>query len=164
MVNDFLKNGCYLVRNKLLKIVRMIFEKGKVPSNFTKTLIKPLCKKGDKSKCGYKRGINLVSEGSKLLRNMILFRLRDTVDKLLREEPCGFRMGRGSVDQVFTLRLIIEKYLSHQTFLTFSFIDYEHAFNSADRTALKKVLSLIGINFKKPFPQKNFSKKSTELC
>ena len=36
-------------------------------------------------------GISLVSVGSKLLSNMILFRLRDAVDKVLREEQCGFR-------------------------------------------------------------------------
>ena len=46
---------------------------------------------------------------SKLLSNTILFRLRDAVDKVLREEQCGFRIGRGYVDQVFTLRLITEK-------------------------------------------------------
>ena len=34
---------------------------------------------------------SLVSVGSKLLSNMILFRLRHAVDKVLREEQCGFR-------------------------------------------------------------------------
>ena len=75
--------------NKLLKIMNMIFEK--------KTLIKPLYKKGDKSECRNYRGISLVSVGSKLLSNMILFRLRVAVDKVLREEQYGFRKGRGCV-------------------------------------------------------------------
>ena len=109
VVNEFLKYGGSEVRNKLLKIMNMIFEKGEVPNDFRKTLIKPLYKKGDKSECGNYRGISLVSVGSKLLSNMILFRLRDAVDKVLREEQCGFRKGRGCVDQIFTLRLIIEK-------------------------------------------------------
>ena len=51
-----------------------------------KTLIKPLYKKGDKTECRDYRGISLVSVGSKLLGNIILFRLRDAVDKVLREE------------------------------------------------------------------------------
>ena len=76
---------------------------------------------------------------------MILFRLRDAVNKGLREEQCGFRKGRGCVDQIFTLRLIIEKCLSCQTPLVLSFIDYEKAFNSVDKRALAKVLSLYGI-------------------
>ena len=84
--------------------MNMIFEKGEEPNDFRKTLIKPLYKKGDKSECHNYRGINLVSVGSKLLSNLILFRLRDTVDKVLREEQCGLRKGRECVDQVFTPR------------------------------------------------------------
>ena len=123
----------------------MIFEKREVPNDFRKTLMKPLYKKGDKSECRNYRGISLISVGSKLLSNMILFRLRDAVDKILWEEQCGFRKGRGSVDQFFTLRLIIEKSLRCQTILVLSFIDYEQAFNSVDRRELAKVLSLYGI-------------------
>ena len=51
----------------------------------------------------------MVSVGSKLFSNIILFRLRDAVDKILREEQYGFRKGRGYGDKIFTLRLIIEK-------------------------------------------------------
>ena len=51
MVNEFLKYDGSEVRNKLLKIVTMIFEKEDMPSNFRQTLIKTLYKKGDKSEC-----------------------------------------------------------------------------------------------------------------
>ena len=110
--------------------MNIIFEKGKVPNDLRKTLIKPLYKKGDKSEYGNYRGINLVSEGSKLLSNMILFRMRDAVDKVLKEEQCGFKRVRGWVDQIFTLRLITEKCLSCQTPLVLNFIDYEQAFGT----------------------------------
>ena len=76
---------------------------------------------------------------------MILFRLRDAVDKVLREEQRGFRKGRGCVDQFCTPRLIIKKCLSYQTPLILSFIDYEQAFDSVDRRVLTKVLSLYDI-------------------
>jgi len=56
VVNDFLKYDGSGVRNKLPKIINMIYEKGEVPNDFRKTLIKPLYKqglyKGDKSECG----------------------------------------------------------------------------------------------------------------
>ena len=67
---------------------------------------------------------------------MILFRLRDAVDKILREEQCGFRKGRGYVDKFSLLGLIIEKFLSCQTPLVLSFIDCEQAFDSVDRRVL----------------------------
>ena len=51
VVNQFIKYGDSEVRNKLLRIMNMIFEQAEVPNDFTKTLIKPLHKKGDKSGC-----------------------------------------------------------------------------------------------------------------
>ena len=98
MVNEFLKYSCSEVRNKLLKSMNMIFEREEVPNDFRKTLTKPLYKEGDKSECRSYRGISLVSVGSKLLINMILFRLRDAVDKVIKEEQYSFRKGRGCVD------------------------------------------------------------------
>ena len=145
MVNEFLKYGGPEVRNEILKIMNMIFEKGKYLNDFKKTLIKPLYKKVDKSECCIYRGISLVSVGGELLRNMILFRLRDAVDKVLREEQCGFRKGRGCVDQIFTRMLIIEKCLRCLTPLVLSLRDYEQPFDFVDRRALAKVLSLYGI-------------------
>ena len=94
-VNEFLKHGGSGVRNKLLMIMNMIFEEEEVPNDFRKNLIKPLYKKGDKSECRNYRDISLVFVGSKILSNMILLRLRDSVDKVLREEQFGFRKGRG---------------------------------------------------------------------
>ena len=58
MINEFLKYGGSEVRNKLLKIMNMIFEKGEEPNDFRKTLVKPLYKKDDKSECRNYRGIS----------------------------------------------------------------------------------------------------------
>ena len=63
-INEFFKYGGPEVRNKLLNIMNTIFEKGEVPNDFRKTLIKPLYKKGEKIECPNYRGINLVSVGS----------------------------------------------------------------------------------------------------
>ena len=96
-------------------------------------LIKPIYKKGDKSECGNYRGISLVTVGSKLLSMILL------LDKVIREEQCIIRKLRESVKQIFTLKLIIEKCVSHQSLLVLSFIDYEQSFDSADRRAFAKV-------------------------
>ena len=84
----------------------------------------------DKSECRNYRGISLLSLCTKLLSNMMLFKLRDAVDKAIREEQCGFRKGKGCVDQFFTLRLIIEKSLRCQTTLVLSFINYEQVYQT----------------------------------
>ena len=46
VVYAFLKYDGSEVRNRFMKIMNFIFEKGEVPSNFRKTLIKPLYRKG----------------------------------------------------------------------------------------------------------------------
>ena len=70
---------------------------------------------------------------------MILFKLRDTVDKVIRDEQYRFIKGRVCVSQSFTLRLLIENFLSCQIPLVLSFIDSEQTFDSVDRRALAKV-------------------------
>ena len=71
MIKEFLKYGGSEVRNKLLKTMNKNFEKGEVPNDLRKTLIKPLYKKSDKSGCRNYRGISLVSVGRNLLSNTI---------------------------------------------------------------------------------------------
>ena len=72
VVNEFLKYGGSEVRNRLLKIMNMIFEKGKVSNDFRKTIIKPLYKKGDKKGVVIIENISLVAVGSILLSKRIL--------------------------------------------------------------------------------------------
>ena len=88
-------------------------------------LIKPLHKKGDKNERGNYRGISLVSMENELLRIVILFSLKDDVDKVLNEEQCGFMTGSGCLYQIFMFRLIIEKCLSHQMPLVPRLVDHE---------------------------------------
>ena len=76
---------------------------------------------------------------AKLISNMILFRLRDAIDNVIREKQCSFRKDRGCVNQIFTLRSIIEKCLSYQMRLVLSFMDYLKTLDFDDRRALAKV-------------------------
>ena len=46
------------LEKKLLKIMNMIFSKGKVPNDFRIILVKPLYEKGDKSEFHNYRGID----------------------------------------------------------------------------------------------------------
>ena len=56
-----------------------------------------------------------------------------------------FKKGGRCIDQIFILRLIIEKFLSWQTPLVLGFIDYEQAFDYVNRRAIAKVLFVYGI-------------------
>ena len=116
-------------------------QKWELHSSFGKALLCPTIRKVIRVSVVI-RGTNLISVGSKLLSMTIPFRLTDAVNKVIREEQCDFRKDKGSVNQIFNIWLIIEKCLSYQKPLVLSFIDYWQAFDSGDRKALSKVLSL----------------------
>ena len=65
-----------------------------------------------------------------------LNRCNEALDKVLREEQCGFRKSRGCTDQLFALRQIIEKALLYQVYLSLSFFDFKAAFDSVERETL----------------------------
>ena len=44
---------------------------------------------------------------------------------MLEEEQTGFRQGRGTVEQIFISRVIVEKHLQHRRDLFHNFIDFK---------------------------------------
>lgn len=67
---------------------------------------------------------------NKVFCSVILNRIRSALYGVLREEQAGFRRGRGCIDQIFTLRNIIEKSLEWNYPLFLNFIDFKKAFDS----------------------------------
>ena len=48
----------------------------------------------------------------------------------------GFRQDRGCIDQIATLRIIVEQSMEFGSSLYINFVDYEKAFDSLDRDTL----------------------------
>ena len=65
---------------------------------------------------------------------------------MVGEEQCGFRMGRGCVDQVFTLKQLSEKYVGKGKDLYVAYMDLEKAYDRIDRDAMWRVLRMYGVN------------------
>lgn len=63
----------------------------------------------------------------------------------MRDEQAGFRQERSCVDQIATLRIIVEQTIEWQTSLYMNFIDFEKAFDSIDHQVLWKILRHYGI-------------------
>lgn len=70
------------------------------------------------------------------MNRIILERVRDAVDDLLRESQAGFRSSRSTSDQIATLRIIVEQSLEWRSPLYINFTGYEIAFDSLDRSVL----------------------------
>ena len=74
------------------------------PQDWAKGLIVRLAKKGDFTECGNWCGITLMAVPVKVMGRVIVNRMRKGVDKRLRKDHAGFRIGRNTIEQIFTLR------------------------------------------------------------
>ncbi len=78
----------------------------------------------------------LLSVPSKILTRIMLERLKEALDKRLRDEQAGFRQEKSCIDHIATLCIIIEQSLEWQSPLYTVFVDFEKAFDSVDRKAV----------------------------
>ena len=148
IASETLKAGGSSMRQLLLKIINTAWSEGEIPEDWSKGLITPVFKKGDKLDPADYRAITLLSIPGKVFCRMVLTRIQDTIDDHLREEQCGFRSSRGTTDAVFIVRQIIEKARERRIPIHWNFVDFKAAFDTIWREALWKCLRSIGVDGK----------------
>nr|KAG5701641.1 hypothetical protein BaRGS_019330 [Batillaria attramentaria] len=84
----------------------------------------------------------LLSVPGKVLNRVLLERMSEAVDPMLRDQQAGFRRNRSCADQIASLRIIVEQSLEWNSPLNINFID---CFDSVDREALWKLLRHYGV-------------------
>ena len=129
----------------LHRISNFVWEKEEIPDDWKRGLLVKLTKKGDLSRCGNWRGIMLLSIPSKVVTRVILNRMKVAVDEALRDEQAGFGKDRSCIDQIATLRILVEQTIDWSSLLYLLFVDFEKAFDSADREAMWRILRHYGI-------------------
>ena len=73
---------------------------------------------------------------AKVMLKIILNRLKPQVEKIITEEQTGIRAGRSTTEQIFSLRILREKYLQHPQDLYHVFVDFKKAFDGVWHAAL----------------------------
>ncbi|PFX30003.1 Transposon TX1 uncharacterized 149 kDa protein [Stylophora pistillata] len=129
----------------LYGLLGKIWEEEEMPQDWNESYIVKLPKKGDRRECKNYRGISLMSTAGKVLNRIILLRLQGAVDATLRDQQAGFRKDHSCIDQIATLRIIIEQSIEWNTSLYVNFIDFEKAFDSLDRSVLWCLMRHYGI-------------------
>ena len=95
--------------NIMWRLVKKIWEEEQTPRDWSKAVIVPIHKKGDRRDSDNYRGIALLSIPGKVVTRLVNLRLQKLLEAQVMEEQCGFRKGRGTVDQMFTARQTLEK-------------------------------------------------------
>ena len=129
----------------LYPLFMKIWEEEQVPSEWKEGYLIKIPKKGDLSSCSNYRGITLLSIPSKVFNHVLLNRIKNAVDPMLRDQQAGFRTNRSCTDQIATLRIILEQSLEWNSPLYVNFVDYEKAFDSLDRQTLWRLLRHYGV-------------------
>jgi len=114
----------------------MIVDTGDWPNDWKKAVFVTIPKVSGTTNCEDHRIIALISHTSKILLRILHNRMRNVTEEQIADVQMGFRKGVGTRDQIFNLRLLIEKAKEASSPLYLAFVDYKKAFDSVKHTRL----------------------------
>lgn len=137
---ELLKHGSEQLYQLLHRIILKIWEEEELPASWLDGLICPLYKKGHRLECANYRGITLLNSAYKILSGVLFHRLRPIEESFVGEYQAGFREGRSTTDQMFTLRQILDKFREYNLQTHHLFIDFKAAYDSVKRNELWQIM------------------------
>ena len=134
--------------HRLHRIITRVWDEEKVPDEWLMGLMIPIFKKGVRVECKNYRGICLLNTSYKILAEILFCRLDVYAEENIGEYQGGFRYGRSTTDQIFTIRQIMEKAWEYNITIHQLFVDFKQAYDSIKRSALFAIMEEFG------FPKK----------
>ena len=101
-----------------------------------KSIICPIHKKGDKLICESHRRIALLCE---VLTDTIYFRLEPNTENIIGEYQAGFRKGRSTIQQLFTVKQMLQKCWENNIKVYQIFVDFKQIYDSINHEKLYKI-------------------------
>ena len=80
-----------------------------------------------------------------MLTLLLLERLQAITEPQLMEMQCGFRKRRGTVDQIWVVRQVVERATGYRTPVFMCFVDLTKAYNSVNHQAMAAILRVYGV-------------------
>ena len=102
---EFLKKLGEKAKEELIEICQQIYETGKWPEDFLRTVMVPLKKKLNATECSDHRTISLVVHASKILLKIVTKKIESKVAAInyIGEDQYGFHKGRETRDAISVL-------------------------------------------------------------
>ena len=107
-----------------------------IPEDWNWSIICPIHKNGDMTICSNYRGISLLCVAYNIFSNILFNRLMPHVETTTGDYQCGYCQEWSTVDQILTVRQILEKCNEHGNDTHHLFIDFKAAYDSIVRRRL----------------------------
>ena len=121
-----------ILKDNAIKVLHSIWQQiwktQQWPQDWKRSVFIPNPKKGKAKECSNYCTAALISHASKVKLKILQARIQQYVNHELPDVQAGFRIGRGTRDQITNIRWIIEKAGEFQKNIYFCFIDYAKAF------------------------------------
>ena len=137
---QLLKLGGRTLKQKLYKLILMVWNNEQVAQQLNEGIICPVYRKGDKLNCNNYRSITLLNIAYKIFATLLNKRLMKNIKNKVEDNQIGSRPNRSTIDNIFVVRQIFEKSYEHDSDLYIVFVDYTHAFDSVDRNKIIQCL------------------------
>jgi sorting nexin-29 len=130
---------------KIRILMERVWKEEQMPEEWNSAIICPVHKKGNKMECNNYRGISLLNITHKIFAQLVAKLLEPYVQEILGDYQCGFRKGRSTTDQIFSLRMILEKSYEYNMDIHQLYIDHKQAYDSINRDQLIEIIKDFGI-------------------
>src|SRR5678816_1759847 len=129
-------------------ICQQMYEEGKWPDDFTRTVMIPLPKKNNAVKCSDFRTISIICHASKIMLKVLSKRIEAKAKHLLGRTQFGFRKGCGTRDAIGVMRTLCERSMEHGNDVYICFVDFEKAFDRVNWVKRFEILEKLHIDWK----------------
>ena len=130
----------------LAKLFERCMNGEKPPMEWTTSYITPIHKKGAKNDPKNYRGIAVICTLGRVYTKIIKSRLENEIKDKQPEEQAGFRTGRSTIDNIFTIKIACEKRVQRNRELHIAMIDLEKAYDSVPVSQLWKALKSLEVS------------------
>lgn len=93
----------------ITRMLNQILEGDSIPEEWLLSFITPIFKEGSKKDPSNYRGISVMASMSRLFSKIITLRIENSTSTHISEEQAGSTAGKSCLDNIFTLRQIMEK-------------------------------------------------------
>jgi sorting nexin-29 len=145
---ELIKYGGRKLWNRIHQLIKIIWETEQMPKEWGIAIRCLIYKQGDKLECHNYCGITLLNVTYKIFTNLLTRYTETYVDEILGEYQCGFQKGRSTTDQIFCLRMILEKACEYKVDIHQLYIDYKQAYDTINRAELVEIMKEFEISMK----------------